>query len=66
MREYLRQMDRFLELLLGYVHIKSRQLARESEIVTIRHRNGLLQDRNIFVIDGAIATIIQYHKSQSQ
>jgi hypothetical protein len=65
-REYLRQGDRFLELLLGCVHIESRQPARGSEIVTIRHRNGLLQDRNVFVIDGAVATVVWYHKSQSQ
>ena len=65
-REYLRQVDRFLELLLGCVHIESGQPARGSEIMTMRHRNGLLQDRNIFVIDGAVATVVRYHKSQSQ
>ncbi|EOA82355.1 uncharacterized protein SETTUDRAFT_161957 [Exserohilum turcica Et28A] len=54
--EYLRQMDRFLELLLGCVHIESGQPARGSEIVTMRHCNRLLQDRNIFIIDGTVMT----------
>ena len=66
MREYLRQLDCFLALLLGCVHIESGQPARGSEIVTMRHRNGLLQDRNVFVVDGAVMTVVRYHKSQSQ
>jgi hypothetical protein len=65
-REYLRQVDRFLALLLGCVHMESGQPARGSEIVTMRHRNGLLQDRNVFVVDGAVMTVVRYHKSQSQ
>jgi len=65
-REYLRQLDRFLELMLGCVHIESGQPARGSEIITMRHRNGLLQDRNVFVVDGAVMTVVRYHKSQSQ
>jgi hypothetical protein len=32
----------------------------------MRHRNGSLQDRNIFVADGQIMTVSRYHKSQSQ
>ena len=65
MREYLREVDRFLALLLGCVHIESGQPARGSEIVTMRHRNRLLQDRNIFVVDGAVMTVMRYHKLQS-
>ncbi|USP82166.1 hypothetical protein yc1106_09440 [Curvularia clavata] len=30
------------------------------------HRNGLLQDRNIFMVDSTIMTVVRYHKSQSQ
>jgi superfamily II DNA helicase RecQ len=65
-RQYLLQIDRFLELLLGSVHFTSGQPGRGSEITTLRHRNGLLQDRNIFVVDGAVMTVVRYHKSQSQ
>lgn len=65
-RRYMRQMDRFLALLLCSVHVTSGQPGRGSEITTIRHRNGMLQDRNIFVVDGQIMTVVRYHKSQSQ
>jgi hypothetical protein len=65
-RQYLLQVNRFLELLLGSVHFTSRQPSRGSEITTLQHRNSLLQDRNIFVVDGAVITIVRYHKSQSQ
>jgi hypothetical protein len=65
-RQYLRQVNRFLELLLGCVHIMSGQPGRGSEITTIRHRNGLLQDRNVFVVDGDMMIVVRYHKSQSQ
>jgi hypothetical protein len=41
-RQYLRQVDRFLELLLYSVHVMSGQPSRGSEITTLRHRNGLL------------------------
>ena len=65
MREYLREVDRFLALLLGCVHMESGQLARGSKIITMRHRNRLLQDRNVFVVDSAVMTVVRYHKSQS-
>jgi hypothetical protein len=65
-RQYIRQVDRFLELLLYSVHVTSGQPGRRSEITTIWHRNGILQDRNIFVADGQIIMVVRYHKSQSQ
>jgi hypothetical protein len=51
-KRYLRCVDHFLTLLMVCVHITSGQPGRGSEITTMRHRNGLLQDQNIFVIDG--------------
>jgi hypothetical protein len=65
-RQYLLQVDRFLELLLGCNHIEDGQPGRGSEITTIRFRNGLLQDRNVFVVDGSMMIIVRYYKSQSQ
>lgn len=65
-KRYLRRTDRFLELLLAGVHITSGQPGRGTEITTMRHRNGVLQDRNIFVMDGQVMTVVRYHKSQSQ
>jgi hypothetical protein len=32
----------------------------------MQYRNGLLQDRNIFIVDSAVMTVVRYHKSQSQ
>ena len=32
----------------------------------MRYRNGVLQDRNVFVMDGQVMTVVRYHKSQSQ
>jgi hypothetical protein len=32
----------------------------------MRHRNGTLQDRNIFVANRQIITVVCYHKLQSQ
>jgi hypothetical protein len=48
------------------VHVTSGQPGRGSEITTIQHRNGLLQDRNVFVVDSRIITVVRYYKSQSQ
>jgi hypothetical protein len=65
-QQYLQQVDCFLELLIGCVHVECRQLGRGLEITTMRHRNRLLQDRNIFIMDSAVMTVICYHKSQLQ
>jgi hypothetical protein len=64
-QQYLLQVDCFLELLMGCVHVEYRQPGWGLEITTIRHCNGLLQDRNIFIVDGAVMTVVCYHKSQS-
>jgi superfamily II DNA helicase RecQ len=65
-KKYLRQVERFLGLLMVCVHMTSGQPGRGSEVTTMRHRNGVLQDRNIFVMDGQVMTVVRYHKSQSQ
>jgi hypothetical protein len=59
-------VDRFLTLLMVCVHITLGQPGRGLEITTMRHCNGLLQDRNIFVVDRQVITVVCYHKSQSQ
>jgi hypothetical protein len=64
-REYLRELDRVKELMLGCVHIEQGQPARGLEILMMRHRNGLLQDCNVFIIAATIVSIIRYYKSQS-
>jgi hypothetical protein len=65
-QQYMQQVDCFLEMLLCSVHVTSRQPSRRTEITTIQHRNRALQDRNIFVADRQIITVVRYHKSQSQ
>jgi hypothetical protein len=64
-QEYLRELDRVKELMLGCVHIEQGQLARGSEILIMRYCNRQLQDCNIFVIAGIIVSVIRYYKSQS-
>ena len=65
-RRYLRQVDRFRELLLFCIHVTGGQPARGPEITTARFRNGYMQDRNVFVIQGHIVIVTRYQKSQSQ
>ncbi|KAK3615740.1 hypothetical protein LTR22_027322 [Elasticomyces elasticus] len=65
-QKYLRQVDRFRELLLLCVHVTGGQPAYGSEITMIRFRNGFLQDRNVFVIQRQMVVVTRYHKSQSQ
>jgi superfamily II DNA or RNA helicase len=65
-REYLREVDKFRMLLLFCVHITGGQPARGPEVLSLRYKNGFLQDRNIFVLDGQVMTVTRYHKTQSQ
>jgi hypothetical protein len=65
-RQYLRVVDRFREALLFCIHVSGGQPARGTEITTIRHQNGFLQDRNVYVVDGRMVVITRYHKSQWQ
>jgi superfamily II DNA helicase RecQ len=65
-RAYLREIDKFRELLLLVVHLTGGQPARGTEITTVRFKNGFLQDRNIFAIHGHMVVVTRYHKSQSQ
>jgi Helicase conserved C-terminal domain/Orsellinic acid/F9775 biosynthesis cluster protein D/DEAD/DEAH box helicase len=64
-RRYLRQVERFLTLLLFCVHTTGGQPARGTEVLSVRFRNGGFQDRNIFIMDGQVVVITRYHKSQA-
>ena len=64
-REYSQRVRDFLELLLVLIHMTAGQPARGEEITPIRHRNGFLQERNIFVIDEQVMFVTRYHKSQA-
>lgn len=65
-RRYLRRVEHFLGLKLAGFHITSGQPGRGTEVTTMRDRNGVLQDRNMYVVDGRVMTVVRYHKSQSQ
>jgi hypothetical protein len=65
-KEYLREIDKFRELLLFCMHVTGGQPARGPEILSLRYKNGFSQDRNIFVLDGLVMSVTRYHKTQSQ
>jgi hypothetical protein len=65
-RRHLRHVERFLELLSLAVHIAGGQPARGPELLSVRWRNGVLQDRNLYVIGGQVTLVTRYHKTQSQ
>jgi hypothetical protein len=63
---YIRQTNAFLEALFFLTHLTAGQPARGTEIGSARFRNGYMQDRNIFIIDGQLAFVSRYNKTQSQ
>jgi hypothetical protein len=65
-RRHLQHIERFLDLLSLAVHVAGGQSACGPELLSVRWRNGLLQDRNLYVIDGQVAVVTRYHKTQSQ
>ena len=65
-QRYLQHLARFLELLCLAVHLTGGQPARGPELLSIRWRNSVYQDRNLYVINGQLATVTRYHKSQLQ
>jgi hypothetical protein len=65
-RRLLQYIQRFLELLSLAVHLASSQPARGPELISVGWRNGVLQDHNLYVIDGQGAVFSRYHETQSQ
>lgn len=57
MKEYLRGVDKFRELLLSCIPVTGDQPARGPEILSLRYKNGFSQDRNIFVLDGLVMSV---------
>ena len=56
-------VDRFRTLLLFCTYGTRGQPKRGSEALSIRFKNGCLQDRNTFVLDGVIMLVNRYYKS---
>ena len=64
-QKYLKLVKKFEELLLLLAHITGGQPSRGEEITGLRLVNGINRDRNVFVIDGEVVLVTQYHKSQA-
>lgn len=62
-RKYLKLVKKFEELLLLLAHFTGGQPSRGGEITGLRLVNGINRDRNVFVIDGEVVLVTQYHKS---
>jgi superfamily II DNA helicase RecQ len=62
-RKYLKLVKKFEEFLLVLVHFTGGQPSRGEEITGLRLVNGINRDRNVFVIDGEVVLVTQYHKS---
>lgn len=62
-RKYLKLVKKFEEFLLLLSHITGGQPSRGEEITGLRLVNGINRDRNVFVIDGDVVLVTQYHKS---
>jgi hypothetical protein len=65
-KEYLRKVDKARGLLLFCMHVTGGQPARGPDILSLRYKDGLSQDRNIFVLDGLVMSVTCYHKTLSQ
>jgi superfamily II DNA helicase RecQ len=64
-REYRQLLKRLDELNLVLGHEGGGPPGRGEEVTPIRFRNGLLQERNIYVIGGRVGYVTRYHKSQA-
>jgi hypothetical protein len=65
-KEYLHEVDKFRELLLFCMHVTGSQPARGPDVLSLSYKNGLSQDRNIFVLDGLVMSVTWCHKTLSQ
>ena len=61
--QYEQSVQRFLEFLAMLLYKAAGQPARASEFVSLRWQNKDLAVRNLFVHDGYLLYVLQYHKS---
>ena len=64
-QEYELAVKKFLEYMLILIHIAGGQPARGTEITSIRHANVMHASRNIFIMNGQVMVVTEYHKSQA-
>ncbi|KAF9882534.1 hypothetical protein FE257_007679, partial [Aspergillus nanangensis] len=62
-RDYLTQIDQFLEQLLIVCHLTAGHPARGTEILSLRHVNTLYGGhRGVFIENGLVGLVTAYHK----
>jgi superfamily II DNA or RNA helicase len=64
-REYRQMVQRLKRLMLVAMHMSGGPPGRGQEITPLRFRNGVLQARNFYVVDGRLIFVTRYHKSQA-
>ena len=64
-REYRQSAERMKKLMLVGKHTGSGPPGRGDEIAPLRFRNGILQARNFYIVDGRLVSVTRYHKSQA-
>jgi hypothetical protein len=64
-RDYESAVKRFLEYRLILIHITGGQPGRGTEITTLRYANAMQSMRNIFVKEGKVMFVTEYHKSMA-
>lgn len=64
--EYLQLVAEFSRLLLVCIHFSGGLPGRTTEVTTLRHQNTRQVMRNIFVHNGRLVIITEYHKARSR
>lgn len=64
---YFRQVRQFKEELMVLVHMSGGAPARATELISVQHQNGQHSQgqRGVFIQDGMVAFVTQYHKGYS-
>ncbi|SCV61242.1 uncharacterized protein FFFS_15811 [Fusarium fujikuroi] len=63
--QYKKHVRKLEELLLLLCHFTGGQPSRGPEILGLRLANGITRDRSVFIVDGQVVLVTQYHKSLS-
>ena len=65
MGNYASAAEMFLEYLLILIHVTGGQPRRGTEITTLRYANAMQSMRNIFIKEGQVMIVTEYHKSMA-
>ena len=64
-RKYRQLFEKTKKLALLGKHTTSGPPSRGDEVTALRLRNGVLQARNFYIVDGCLISVTRYHKSQA-